>query len=165
METLYIYQEPFNGIIENTMHNGTVGYTGEETRRTYINENGSKVTEILFENQLNFDEYNELKGGNCKIATEEEISRLFFEYEENSILTSFTETTEERYNDGLECLPPKRWHKFKGLEIFFVGECYTSNIYRCYIFFPDTKKYYSAFRRISETSEELESKLLESIKN
>lgn len=165
METLYIYKEPFNGSVENTMHNGNVDYTGEPETTKYIDESGAQVHETKYLNPLNFKQYNEKKGGGLKVATEEEITILFQEHEEKSVLQPFTETTEERFYDGLECLPPKRWHKYKGLEIFFVGECYTSNIYRCYIFMPDAKKYYSALRRITETSEQLEAKLLESIKN
>ena len=54
METLYIYSEPFKGSIKNTMHNGKVDYTGEQTERKYIDENGAQVTEISFINQ-NFE--------------------------------------------------------------------------------------------------------------
>jgi hypothetical protein len=163
MQTLYIYKAPFSGRIENTMHNGKVDYTGEAQTKIYTDGNGCRVNETKYLNPLNFEQYNEQKGGGLQIATEEQINVLFQEYEEKTILQSFTETTEERFDDALECLPPKRWHKHNGLEIFFVGECYTSNIYRCYIFVPDTKKYYSALRRITETSDELQSKLFESI--
>ena len=156
MQTLYIYSEPFKGSIKNTMHNGKVDYTGEQTERKYIDESGAKVTEISFINQLTFEQYNEQNGGNCKAVTEEELDKLFEEYEKKSILQKFTEITEERYFSLLECLPPKRWHKHNGLELFFMGECYTSNIYTCCIHDPSTKKYYSALRRITETSEEIE---------
>jgi hypothetical protein len=165
METFYIFQEPFKGRILNTMHNGKVDYTGEETRTETTDERGVKTIKIEFLNSLSFDEYNKIRGGNCKVVNEEEFYKMVDDYEKNNVLESFRETTEDSFYNGLECVPPKRWHKFKGLEIFFVGECYTSNIYRCYIFVPDTKKYYTALRRITETSEQLESKLKESIFN
>lgn len=163
METTYIYQEPFIGRIINTMHNGNVDYTGERTTKDYIDERGSQVHEISYLNPLNFEQYNEQHGGNLKTASEEEIAKLFEEHEQKNILSFFTEITEERYDNLLECLPPKRWHKHKGLEIFFMAECYTGNIYSCCIFNPETKKYYSALRRITETSDELEKVFLESI--
>ena len=156
MQTLYIISDPFNGRIKNTMHNWKVDYTGERTERKYIDENGAQVTEISYINQLTFDQYNEQNGGNFKVVTEKELDQLFEEYEQKNVLQKFTEITEERYFSLLECLPPKRWHNFKGLELFFMGECYTSNIYTCCIHDPSTKKYYSALRRITETSEELE---------
>ncbi len=163
MNTIYIYSEPFNGSIQSTMHNGLVDYTGEEVRNEHINEKGQKIIDIKFINQLTFEEYNKQKGGGLKTATIEEMEIIWKKYEENEVLTNFTEITAERYDDLLNCLPPKKWHKYKGLEIFFMGECYTSNIYTCCIFHPDTQKYYSALRRITETDEELEKTLLKSI--
>lgn len=156
MQTLYIISEPFNGRVKNTMHNGLVDYTGTAKNRKYIDKNGSLIFETYYENRLNFEQYQKEKNEPLKVVTEQELDKLFKEYEEKSILQKFTEITEERYFDLLECLPPKRWHNFKGLEIFFMGECYTSNIYTCCIHDPSTKKYYSALRRITETSEELE---------
>ncbi len=164
MTTQYIYQEPFNGRVLNTMHNGTVDYTGEPQRNEYTAENGSRVIETSYLNQLTFDQYNEQKGGNLKIASGEEIDVLLFAYENENVLTEFQEITEDQWWNWLECLPPTKWHHYKGLEIFFVSECYTSNIYRCCISCPDADKYYSALRRINETDEELETVLLQSIK-
>ena len=163
MQTIYIYAEPFNGSIQNTMHNGKVDFTGEQVKNEYFEKNGSKVIEYSYPNALTFDQYNKQKGGNLKTATDQEIQELFKNYEETQVLTSFKEITAERYDDLLNCLPPKRWHNYKGLEIFFMGECYTSNIYTCCIYYPDAKKYYSALRRITETDEELETVFKKSI--
>lgn len=59
------------------------------------------------------------------------------------------ETTEERYWDMLECLPPMKWHDIQsGINMFFVSECYSGDLYTCCLRLTNngTKKYYSALR-------------------
>jgi hypothetical protein len=78
---------------------------------------------------LNFEEYNAKHNGKFTEATEEEIDTLFFEHR-NSLISEFTEITEDRYFDMLECLPPKKKVAFtyEGVEIFYMCECYTDYI-------------------------------------
>lgn len=82
-KTFYICNEPFNGSILNTMHNGIVDYTGEQVENKYISEDGAEVTEICFVNGLTFEQYNEKKGGNLKVVDGVELDALLKEYHEN----------------------------------------------------------------------------------
>jgi hypothetical protein len=153
MEILYIYKEPFQGSIENTMtKGGTVHYTGEAVTRKYTAENGSLISETKYINGLTFEQYNEQKGGNLKLATSEEIDILFQTHTE-SLISDFEEVTEESFYDGLECLPPCRWHTHKGVEMFYISEAYTDNLHTFYA--QLNGKYYSATRRNNEPSESL----------
>lgn len=152
METLYIYKEPFNGSIVNTMSNGIVHYTGEEKKSDYIDENGSRIIEIRFENGLTFNQYNESEGGNLKVATSDEMD-IILENFENSLVEDFKEITEEKHDYYFECLPPKRYHKNKGVTLFYLGECFRGNLYTCCGAIEG--KYYSALRDITESSDSL----------
>lgn len=156
-KTFYICNEPFNGSILNTMHNGIVDYTGEQVENKYISEDGAEVTEISFVNGLTFEQYKEKKGGNLKVVDGVELDALLKEYHEN-LKEDFTEVTEERFFDALECLPPKRWHTHRGIELFFMCEAYTGTLYTCYA--RVNKSHYKALRCITESSEELTKRVI-----
>lgn len=147
----YIYKLPFTGSILTSITNGVVDYTGEPITTKTV-KNGVETHHTQWINGLNFEQYNEKKGGDCLLATAEQMDELMKNHDD-SLCKEFTETTEDRFFNGLECLPPKRWHTHKGVEIFFVGECYTSNIYTCYARIGE--KHFSALRRITATSDEL----------
>lgn len=162
METLYAYKTPFNGRIQTTVHNNLVDYTGESKTRKYTDEKGCQVIEISHPNKLTFEQFNEQEGGIYKLATENEIVELLEKYE-NTLIGKFEEITEDSYMFSLECMPPRRWHKYNKLEIFFLLEAYTSNIHHCFIFNPSTQKYYKGLQRITATSEEIELTFKQSI--
>jgi len=70
-----------------------------------------------------------------------------------SIQKPFAETTEDRYWNALEAVPPKRFTRDGANEFFFLGECETFNLYSCYVKKGD--KYYSALRSIETPTEHL----------
>jgi len=101
-----------------------------------------------------FDEYKQQKGNENLIALDwETFDKEYYTPFLKSLCTPFEETTEEKFWYGLECVPPKRWTQFKGGQFFFVGECYTDNLYRCYVRKGD--KYYTALRPISTSENDL----------
>jgi hypothetical protein len=57
-------------------------------------------------------------------------------------MKDFQETTEEKFLEALNCLPPLRWTRSKNIEFFFMGEPYSDNIYICYV--RKQSKYFSA---------------------
>ncbi|MDR6548482.1 hypothetical protein J2810_004572 [Chryseobacterium rhizosphaerae] len=165
MEVMYIYKTPFNGQLLNTMHDGAVDFTGERVETPTFDANNYKMgVSITFNNPLNFDQYNAQHGGVLEMTTEDEFFKMLQEWENNNICENFKEITAERWEDLLNCLPPKRWHDYENLNIFFMGECFTGKIYTCCIKDRNTGKYYSALRRINETDEEIKKIYLESIK-
>jgi hypothetical protein len=157
----YIVELPFKGSIQTRLINGLAEYSGEEVVKRYIDENGSQVAEYSYKNQLNFEEYNAKHNGKFTEATEEEIDTLFAEHR-NSLISEFTEITEDRYFDMLECLPPKRWHTCEGVEIFYMCECYTDDLYTCCGGYKG--KYFSALRPIREESKNLSNLIKEAFK-
>lgn len=151
-ETKYIYKEPYQGNILNTLVDGVVSFTGEEIRTETIGENGSTIINITYKGGETFEEYNKRKGGGCKVVNEEEL-RVLIEEHNNSLITEFKEITEDRYFDLLECLPPLKHHTYRGAEIFFISEALTGNLHTCCV--GINNKYYSATRKRNESSESI----------
>ena len=148
MEMLYILNpENFDGSILNTMP---------------IVDVNTKHGKHLLDHTLvhysggTFEEYNKKNGGNLIAITWDEFNDKFYAPHLKELQQPFEEITEERYYDLLECVPPKKWHNLNdNLNVFFVGECYTANIYRCCIKEKSTGKFYSAYRAINTTDEQL----------
>ena len=122
--------EPFKGHVLNTISNTLVDYTGET-----------------------FEEYNAKHGGNLVVLTWEELESKYLKPWLKEMQGAWKETTEERFWYGLECVPPKLWRQFENGETFFVGECYTHNLYTCYV--RKGEKYYTALRVINTPLENL----------
>lgn len=107
---------------------------------------------VAYSNGLNFEEYQKSKGEKFRLISEgehDEFQRIY----RKSLISEFTEITEDKYYEMMNVLPPTRCHNYRGAEIFFVSECYTLDLYSCFIMAND--KYYSALRPIGEPSEEL----------
>lgn len=101
-----------------------------------------------------FEEYKIKKNNPNLIALSwEEFEEKYYTPYLNSLQEPFKETTEERFWDALECLPPAKWTQFSGGEFFFLGECYTANLYRCFVRIGN--KYYTALRSIRTHKEDL----------
>lgn len=82
----------------------------------------------------------------------------------NSLQGEFKEITEEQYIYNLECVPPRKWHNVEqGIEVFWLGECYTANLYSLCICLTngDNVKYYAALRPITLTDEKIKEQLKE----
>ncbi|MGZ9736572.1 hypothetical protein [Flavobacterium sp. GNP002] len=148
----YIVELPFKGHIQTRLINGFAEWSCDEVTKKYIDKDGSQVSEISFINQLTFDQYNEKNGGKFTELNEEQVDALFAEHR-NSLISEFSEITEERYNDLLECLPPKRWHTHKGAQIFYMCEAHMDDLYTCCIGYNGN--FFSALRPIREESESL----------
>ncbi|WP_294203090.1 hypothetical protein [uncultured Chryseobacterium sp.] len=132
------------------MYNGLVSHTGEKVRTRVPGG-----VEISFKNQLNFDQYNEQHGGTLEKAGEDDFFKMLHKWENQNLCSQFEEITEDQWDDFLCCLPPLNWHNFENLNIFFMGEPYSFLIYKCCIKDMETGKYYSAYRRIDETDQQL----------
>lgn len=140
MECLYIVDtaKPFMGHCENTMN----AVPQEEVNATKVHHS-----------DLTFEQYNKEHGGTLVALDWDDFNNRLYTPHLLSLQEPFVETTEERYEDGLECLPPKRWTRSGKNQFFFVGECYTANIYRCFVRKED--KYYTALRAITTSEEDI----------
>jgi hypothetical protein len=139
MERLYILDpQNFKGQIVNTMSS---------------NEGTPKFVDYM-EEPTTLEEYKKIKGNENLIAIDwETFEKEYYTPHLNSLCEPFKKTTKERFWDGLECLPPKRWTKGTNSEFFFVGECYTDNLYTCYV--RKGEDYYTALRPINTDANEL----------
>ena len=98
-------------------------------------------------------DYNGKHGNNLKAVTEKELEQLLDKYLAD-LQGDFKEVTKEQYLDALECLPPKRWTNYgKNNDFFFLGECYTYNLYSLYA--NHNGKYYTALRAINLTTDQI----------
>ncbi len=144
MSKQYLYiidtAKPYNGSIENSM--------------PFVPKNDINATKVHC-SDLTFEQYNKQHGGTLSALDFETFYKDYYKPHINGLQEPFVETTEERFEDGLNCLPPRRWTRFpeRNIEYFFVGECETDNIYRCYVKKGD--KYYSALRSIETPTEHL----------
>ena len=105
------------------------------------------------EKPTTFEEYNQQNGG-CLVALDwDTFEAQYYNPYLMGLCGNFIECTEDEYYNALECLPPKRWTRLKNGEFFFMGECYTANLYSCYV--SKGGKYYTALRSINTDSEDL----------
>lgn len=118
-------------------------------------KNGAEILQHTFVHYRDqtFADYNKEHGGDLVALTWDEFCSGYYEPYLKSLQEDFKETTEEMFMDGLECLPPKRWTRAGSQEFFFVGECYTADLYTCFVRKGD--KYYTALRSIRTSAEDL----------
>lgn len=147
MERLYIVdtKKPFNGTVLNSM---PFVYKDSKNGADILNS-----TYVHYTNGVTFAQYNEQHGGGLIALTWDEFNEQYYTPYLQALQTPFEESTEEKFMYGLECVPPKRWTREHGQEFFFVGECYTADLYRCYV--RKGKKYYSALRSIHTPAEKI----------
>jgi hypothetical protein len=108
----------------------------------------------FMEEPTTLEQYKERENNPNLIAIDlETYEREYFKPYLNSLMQPWKETTEERFYDMLNCLPPAKWIRGKEKELFFVGECYTENLYECYI--RKGKRYFVALRPISTDPNQL----------
>lgn len=144
METLYIINpENFNGTALNTM---PATYF-DETHPNYEHEKNSTYVHY---SDLTFKQYNEKHENKLIVLTWDKFNKDFYTPYLKSLQGEFSEITEKRYFELLECVPPRKWHDLnENINMFFVGECFTADLYACCIMDKKTKKYYSALRSIN----------------
>lgn len=114
-----IIRLPFSGNVQTWVENGKIAYHPE-------------VKSI--------EEYSTLKGFEVKLITWDEYSVLHDKFYEEP----FTEITEEKYFNMLECLPPLKWHDINSrFNIFFCSEAMSGKMNGAYVMDNDNKKYYA----------------------
>jgi hypothetical protein len=149
MDMLYIIDktEKFTGSVINTMPfvNVNTRYGADILLHTYVHNSTSDT----------FGKMQEEYKGNLIAITWEQLYENYVRPYLIEMQEDFVETTEENFNDMLECVPPKRFTYSRGgkYSYFFVGECYTYDLYQCYV--RKDGKYYTALRSITTTEEDI----------
>jgi len=95
---------------------------------------------------MTFEQYQAKHGGKLSIITQEEYAAMRAKYV-LALQEDFNEISLDKYYEALNCLPPLRFTSQYGKEMFFIGECYTDNLYQCYVKIAD--KCYTALRAIN----------------
>lgn len=90
-------------------------------------EDGTETIHYM-DKGMTFDQYKAIKGNENLIALEwEEFNDKYRKPHLDNIVHNWAEISEERFYDMFECLPPIM---ISGRPLaFFMGECYTENIY------------------------------------
>jgi hypothetical protein len=104
---------------------------------------------------LTFEEYKKkLNKPQLIIIDPEEMQKKYWQPYYDSLKSDWSEITEKRFNDLLECLPPQRWTSTgrKG-SFFFMMEAYTADLHTCCVQIDE--KYYSSLRSIKESSKSI----------
>ena len=129
----------FKGSIISTVRNGFVDHTnrgdGNLLLEDYLRERNISSYELL---------------------TWEDFDVRYNEPYLLSLQGAWKEISEEKYQDMMECLPPKRWKDLsERINLFFVGECYTATLYTACIHDRATDRFYSALRSICTSGDDL----------
>jgi hypothetical protein len=82
---------------------------------------------VAWTDHKSIDSYAAEHGGTFKILTGEELDAVMAEAEA-ALVTKPAPITAERFDDYLECLPPCRWHRHAGVELFHVSERLTGDL-------------------------------------
>jgi hypothetical protein len=147
MENLYIIhsdKSKFTGNVINTMP-----FLDLDT------EEGKNLLNSTFVHyrEQTFADYNKEHNNELIALNWDQFEREYYRPHLNSMQGKFKKTTKAQFWDGLECLPPLRWTRAGSNEFFFVGECYTANLYTCYV--RKGEEYYTALRSINTKAEDL----------
>lgn len=131
MEHYYIIdtKQAFTGNCLNTM--------------PFVDHDKISTTPVHY-SEKTFAEYNQEKGGGLVALDWGQVYEQYFKPYNESLQKTFSEITEESFNDSFNCLPPMRYTRINEGFLFFVSECYTADLYLCCINYKD--KYYSALR-------------------
>jgi len=94
-----------------------------------------------------FDEYKEYKKNPNLIAITWDEFYKITEAHELTLQGEFTEETEQRYYDALECLPPCKWHSLDDrFTSFYISEALTGSLHSFHISDKKTGRFYTATR-------------------
>lgn len=113
--TLVVDKNNYRGHAQTILYDGVCPYTNK-TADEYIAEGYTVMTD---------DEYNK-----------------FYQEYERSLCNDWSEVTEEKYEDALNVLPPKKWTNGG----FFMGECFMGSLYSFYQKWNG--KYYTSLQSI-----------------
>lgn len=153
MESKFLVKkEGFKGTAESTVSNIDGVWLVDHSGYLYNNK-GPNLTP---------EQYSAMKNEEYEVLTWEEMEVKYLTPYLQSLQGPFIECTKEAYWDALECLPPIRWTRSAGNpEFFFLGECFTYNLYSCFISWKG--KYYSALRNINTPAKMIISDFIKSI--
>lgn len=153
METKYLIDPAkFRGVAESTVTTREDGRETVDYSGALYNHNGPDLT---------LAEYNALKGTAFIVASWDEFESYLQPYLQ-SLQGPFEEISQDRYEDALEVLPPRRWTRKAGSpEFFFLGETFTYNLASLYVQWKG--KYYTALRDMTTPAEKIISNFLQSI--
>ena len=105
MQYLIKTDEPFNGYPQSILlPNGTVAYTDGMTLEEYVFENGP-----------------------MRVLSEDALDELVKAHEDG-LVTDPQPETEENWFYALNVLPPCRWERCQGVELFHVSELITGSL-------------------------------------
>lgn len=93
-------------------------------------------------------EYNAFHGGKMKAIDWGTFDREYNQPHRASLMGSFKECSEDSFIESLNCLPPIKWRKLGNWDTFYLGECYTMDLYSMYAKNLKTGKCYSALRSV-----------------
>ena len=137
METLYILNpNTFNGYVEATMPK--------------VETSMISTTKVHYSEET-FEQYNKRKGGELIVVKWEQLRDNYLAPLVKTMQKDWKETTEENFQDALNCLPPHRWTRGTNSEFFVLGEEYGYGLGCFYVRIED--KYYNALRPMNEPSE------------
>lgn len=106
------------------------------------------------EKPTTFEQYKAIKGNENLVALEwEEFRDKYHQPYLNSLQEDFVHTTEEDFQEALECLPPAIWARDGNREFFFAGEAFTGDLHYCYVRLGNI--YYKALRSRRTTKEDI----------
>jgi hypothetical protein len=107
--THWIVKEPFPGWAQSYLGpDGTVAYSSALTAAEYIARKAEH-------------------GDTMRLITDAEFDALLNAHEA-ALVTKPAPITADRFDDWLGCLPPCRWHRHAGVELFHVSERLTGDL-------------------------------------
>ena len=79
------------------------------------------------EGNLTLEEYRDRVNPSIKLVSEKGVGKLLTKYN-NSLVTEPKEITEDEFFDALECMPPSKWGRVNGVELFHICERITGDM-------------------------------------
>lgn len=145
METYYILDttEEFNGSVFNSIQANSIDEANNYALVDYVD----KIT---------FAEYNQQHGGKLIIIDRDALLKDYVLPYRSKLQGPFEEIPLEKYYDLMECVPPLRMQKLGSrYYMFFVGECYSFDLYHCCVRNMITDVCYYALRAVETPNEKL----------
>lgn len=153
----YIVELPYNGSIQNTVsviRNESTKEVKQWADYSHDKELGRNLTLSEYLAQPH------LLDRDLKVIEECEFSQFEDEYSQ-SLITGFSEISKETYWWRLECLPPCKWTKINGVEMFHISERIRGDLVTWCFEYQD--KYYTCDNEANKSRNELAQELKQAI--
>lgn len=102
---------------------------------------------------LSFDDFNQSRGGQLLALSWDEYSTNWRKPFEEILQNDWKETTEEKYYEMFEVLPPLKYRLLNGFDTFFCAEAETGTLHQMFV--SKDGKFWTALRDIHRTCERL----------